>query len=104
MGRNSELIKILGESVNVVALENKISELVSQDVLVLPVRDERKGFSLYLAIHEDEESFDLEGLNDKLLPFERISGIYVAEKVPRNEMGKVQKSQIIEFLKERLRL
>lgn len=104
LGRSSELVKILGESVNIANLEEKISKIIAQDVLILPVQDERKGYSLYLAIHENQESMNLEELNEKLLPFERITGLYVAESVPRNEMGKVQKSQIIEFLKERLRL
>ncbi len=94
LGRESELIKILGETVNLNELRKKLNRILSCETLIIPQPEPRRGFSLHLYIEDSNRRFDLEPINQQLLPYERIFKIHILKKFPRTELGKIKISDL----------
>lgn len=93
-GRASELIKILGESVNIFDLEKRLTQKIQTPLAVVPVSDERRGHRLMLYV-ESNATQTLSQINEALMPFEQIEQVISVEKLPRTELGKIIKSQLL---------
>ncbi|MCB0378479.1 MAG: AMP-binding protein [Bdellovibrionales bacterium] len=98
LGRKSELVKILGESVNLKALQEKIEKISAGywhggNSFIRPLPDPRKGYRLQL-VTDQEETTLFDSLNAGLLPYERLDEIYKVKNLPRSPLGKILKSQV----------
>lgn len=94
LGRESELIKILGESVNLKELELKVSEFLKAPVVVVPEKNERKGYELSLFVEVEKITHSLEDINKFVMPFERFTEVTTRSQFPRSELGKVLKARL----------
>lgn len=102
LGRESELIKVLGESVNLKELHEKISSSIDAPFVIIPRVHPRKGFELYLVKEKACEKVDLSVVNASLMPYERLTDIVERSQLPRTELGKIHLSQVKEDLEQSL--
>ena len=94
LGRETELVKILGETVNLAKLEKQISRMLSKNVVIQPVPHERNGYELKVWVESADEAIDIDKLNSQVMPYERVSEFENISLFPRTALGKIQKSQI----------
>ncbi len=92
-GRETELVKILGETVNLNELKTKIGGFISQPFEIIAVANQRRGFELHLIV-EGEAQVLFDDLNQQVLPYERFHKIYKITQLPRTELGKIDRSQL----------
>ena len=101
-GRGSEVVKILGEFVNLADLEFKISKAfpsLTGKFCILDSQDSRRGRSLNFyfeknKVAEDELSALKAWTTQNFSAWETLSSFVAIETMPRNEMGKIQKNQL----------
>lgn len=103
LGRDSELVKIKGESVSLLKINARLQDVRAQleiphNAVVIALPEERDGFKLLLVV---EKSFDpqmMEALNKALLPFERLQECRVIDHIPMTSLNKVQLAALKEQL------
>lgn len=85
-GRNTDFVKISGESVDL----KKLSELLEGECVLFTVPDERLGHTLHLAYTSATPITNLlEKYHARVLPFERIKQTHLVPYIPRCPLGKV---------------
>ena len=94
LGRDSELVKILGETVNLKSLSLKFEEQLEQFCVIIPVENSRKGYDLVLVTEKAVRAQELSCINERLMPFERINKTLVIKAWPRTELGKVKIAEV----------
>ena len=100
VGRESQMLKIMGELVHLGTLQAQL-EKVSGDgrCVIVDVPDERRGRGLVL-VHETSEAGKVMDLfNESVAPYERVLHAVRVHEIPRSALGKVR----LEELRERLR-
>ncbi len=107
MGRESGIVKILGELVALGPIQEQLEAvrlklgLHQGDAVVCDVADARKESSLVLAVSQMSET-DAErlqkGLNETLRPYERIAMRRSVTFIPRSDLGKARLEQLRELL------
>jgi len=99
MGRESGIVKILGELVALGPIQERIDAVRLQlglhdgDAAVCDVSDARKESRLVLAVSQMSEAAAVQlqkGLNESLRPFERVDVVRNLVSIPRGELGKVR--------------
>lgn len=100
LGRETGMIKIKGELVNVNLLNNRLSELATEHGLppqslvlhFLPdLRDENELFVIFSETETDETQKKIIDLfNSSVLPFERISWYVKVPEIAKSDLGKVK--------------
>ena len=94
LGRKSQIVKILGETVNIEKLEMDFTDYLfdvqrEAHFFITAVEDPRRGFTLKLVSEKLNLSDELVHFNSTLLPFQRIQDYEVVEEIPRSALGKV---------------
>lgn len=95
-GRSADFVKIGGESVNLLHLQNMLDTLkekknITSDVAIYPVKDERLGYVVHLMSDATEGVSDLiDAFNQQVMPYERIRLHNLVDKIPRSPLGKLQ--------------
>ena len=95
-GRQSDFVKIGGESVNLLHLQKVVDELkldhcVEHDVVVHAAPDGRLGHVIHFVVEGKQcELIDklVEKYQKKVMPYERVKKIHFEKTIPRNELGK----------------
>ena len=95
LARSTELVKILGETVNLVDLARKIGEKVKQNCVVISQPHPRRGSKLCLFVESGQNSWNLEQINKDLMPFEEIQIVRSVASFPRGVTGKILKSDLV---------
>ncbi len=93
--RGGRKVKVLGELVDLDALEMKISEALETDVYLVAVDDERRGAALVPVLARDRfvrESFDALDLRG----IYRLESPVLLDAIPRNPMGKLDRVKLVE--------
>ena len=106
IARRSSRVKVLGELVDVEALEQLAKRLHPEleEAVVIDVPDDRRGHRLLL-VHSSELS-DLEvaaaidSLNAVVVGFERIARAVRVDSIPRSALGKVRRGELREIVCE----
>lgn len=98
LGRESELVKISGETVNLVNLEERVSKLIGKTIVVLAKPEERRGYELILVREKSETIVDLQKLNQTLMPFERIKFCIDVAEIPKTALGKIKRAELSQML------
>ena len=108
LGRESELVKIKGESVSLFFINNAFDNfcldkniLCKKIIIALP--DERSGFSLCLVTEKEISSDVLEEFNRAQLPYQRIHRQAAVAKIPLTPVGKVDFSSLRDLLADFLK-
>lgn len=102
LGRQSELVKILGETVNLNDLSDRLASKIKSNFAIVAHPSERRSFDLHLFVEAERDHCVLEELNQALMPFERLHQIHYLQNLPRTELGKIKKSEL-SFRLERCR-
>lgn len=107
LGRESGIVKILGELVALEPIQDRIESLKLQlglrdaDAAICDVADSRKESRLVLAVCRMTvaDSAKLQkGLNEMLRPLEHIQDVRVIDAIPRSELGKVRLAELRSLL------
>lgn len=91
-GRADRVVKVLGELVNLVSVEQSLAEcgLEPGSFVVLPINDERQGNALVMVSEGDIPPASLARYTEKAAPFARIARVVRVEALPRSALGKVR--------------
>lgn len=103
-GRKSHCIKIGGESVDLLRLESilhgvKFSQQCLEDMVLVPMPDERLGFVIHLAAASKNKNLINSIVQDyqkQVLPYERIRCVHFIDTIPRTDLSKVIMPQLIQ--------
>ena len=108
VGREASFVKVLGELVNVAALQSRLENLAlelglpSNQVVIWPMPDDRRETKLILIGKGSE--FSMESLrlafNEKSLGPERLYESHVVEKIPRTGLGKLDRGSMTKLVEE----
>ena len=101
LGRESELVKVLGETVNLRQLASQVAPFFEETIVILPVADARRGYLLDLIVESEHSSVDPETINQSLMPYEKIHRVHTLPRFPRSELGKISMSQIASLVYSR---
>ncbi len=106
-GRSSQMVKVLGEQVSLRKLSQMISRqfynhsLSPHSFVILPVKNARKGVELVLAtesLHMSWVEKAVEDFHNSCEKYERLSGIYFLQQLPRTDLGKIRIGETIKAL------
>ncbi len=95
LGRTSEIVKILGETVNLLHLKETLQNELSKNIFLVPAPEPRRGFDLHLVVESQPFDLSLEQINKERMPYEKISKIHFVAVFPRTELGKVKSSELM---------
>jgi O-succinylbenzoic acid--CoA ligase len=95
LGRADRLVKILGELVNLEELESFWHRKLGCEVALITRSDERRGVNLFL-FYEGSE-VDVAEWNASLPGPERIAGAISVDRLPRSDLGKIDRSVLSKF-------
>jgi O-succinylbenzoic acid--CoA ligase len=107
IGRDADFVKVLGELVNIPALQKRLDRLAEElipaapnPVLVWPVPDERRGTALVLAGEASAEILEQlrEQFNFGVQGFERLLRSRRIHPLPRTALGKIDRPALNEIL------
>jgi O-succinylbenzoic acid--CoA ligase len=94
LGRPSEVVKILGETVNVIQLKDRLQVKIPQNIVVVATPEPRRGFNLHLFVESTPFALPLVEINQGLLPFEQLTAVHFMEEFPRTAIGKINLSEL----------
>ena len=97
VGRGASFVKVLGELVNLSALQSRLESLAIADgqdfnaVVILPLADDRKGSRLVLVGSLPKEQMESlrRGFNERSLGCERLDESRAVSALPRSALGKL---------------
>ena len=98
-GRADRKVKIMGELVDVHALEEELgAHLNAGQVCLLPVPDERRGWRLLPVVEGpvDEAGSVIERVNRSKEGYARVEQVRLVERLPRTALGKVDVAALLE--------
>ncbi len=95
LARSTELVKVLGETVNLVELSCKIGKRIKKNCIVIGKPHPRLGSKLCLFVESKQNMWSLEEVNKDLMAFERVKTVHCLPSFPRNIMGKLLKSDLL---------
>ncbi len=101
-GRSDAVVKVLGEKVDLQALQGRLEAMAGTAFAVVAVPDPRAGHRLLLAGPEAGGARVLAAFNREVPGFERLAGRVVIDAVPRSELGKVCRGELTQRVLERL--
>lgn len=91
LGRMDHVVKVRGEKVDLTALENELQQRHNASLVIVALEDERDGVALWVV---SESPLSLEGLNQGLLPHQKIRGLKEIDRFPRTALGKIRRGVI----------
>ena len=102
--RTDDIVKILGENVDISAVEAAVRRYAAgAGAVVAAIPDRRTGSQLIVVIEQDEENLEdlqnsLRQYNDLAPAPERLLRLAIVPNIPTTELGKVAKDQLISLL------
>jgi O-succinylbenzoic acid--CoA ligase len=98
IGRESQVLKIMGELVHLAALQAKLEALALKHgstgrSVIVPVDDARRGHALVL-VHEDGAAGVMTEFNAQVQPFERLERAVQLTRMPLSVPGKVRVAEL----------
>ncbi len=108
-GRNDDVVKVSGENVSLSRLDHILLDLKTElefndDVAVIYEKDERLENKISIVFTKNSQEcinlFDKikNEFNKRVFPFEKIKNIYLIDSIPRTELGKLKRNQLISDL------
>jgi len=96
-GRMDENIKINGENISLVRLQEILQQIANHsDCAIISLPDARQGnkiAAVFLRAHTNVSNF-VNLFNERVFPYERIAMTYYLDKIPRTELGKLKRNLI----------
>lgn len=105
-GRGGDFVKIGGEGVSLSKLNAVLDEIklvmrIQHDVALMAIPDQRLEHVIHLVgVKEAEDTLHLmaENFNQHVLPFERIRKIHVVSEIPRTDLNKLRKEELLQLI------
>lgn len=105
-GRKDEVVKISGENVSLARLDGILVDIKSDlnifnDAVIVAEPDERLENQISLVLLEENRDDDylrnqiIFEFNSRVFPFERIKNTYFVKSIPRTELGKLKRLQLL---------
>ena len=107
LGRGTDFVKVGGEGVSLLKLENILSQLrleqnrMKFDMTLVAVPDDRLGHRVDLlstANSLSETQSLVDSFNQRVMGFEKIREIHLVKQIPRTELGKVKNQEALELI------
>lgn len=103
LGREKHFIKIGGENVNLSFLQDTLDTVrievnCSFESVLVPVKEERLGYVIYMATTTREPEKLVNAFNDKVMPYEKIRGIKFLNELPKTSIGKIDYMKLVEVI------
>ncbi|MCB0365989.1 MAG: AMP-binding protein [Bdellovibrionaceae bacterium] len=108
LGRTDDLVKVMGELVDLNRLQSLVESQLSSDlnpgqIAVLAIPDSRQENKIILVTENsrlatNESASLLERINASLLPYERISEIKTVAEIPKTPLGKIRRSELLKLI------
>jgi o-succinylbenzoate---CoA ligase len=96
-GRADRVVKILGELVDLDAIEQFFLKHAQQEVIILPVPDPRSGHQLH-AVATQSNATAHAAYNATCPPYARVATWHVLPTLPRSPLGKPLRAEIAQLL------
>lgn len=102
LGRVDDIIKISGENVDFSYLEAILDRFKGNtEAILLPIEDPRLGMAVHLCIAGENPAKEIvEKFNAAVLPFERIRKVHHVAAIPKTELGKVRRHDLVKTLSQ----
>lgn len=97
-GREDDFVKILGESVNLIALEKELNDFLKMPAVVVAIPEARRGFDLVGVTEKILKDGELSQFNANKEPFLQLQKIVTIDTLPVSLLGKPLRGQIREKL------
>jgi o-succinylbenzoate---CoA ligase len=97
-GRSAEFVKVGGESVDLSRLQQILEERVEADAAVFALSDPRLGYVIGLAVASGDVDSAIARFNAGVLPFERVRAVIRVQRIPRTELGKIQRGELAKLV------
>ena len=108
-GRVDDVVKIAGESVSLNRLDNILTDIKSEfditnDIVVIAEQDSRLENKISIVFLIDEfNNNDIKNkvvleFNNRVLPFEKVKNIYNVKSIPKTDLGKIKRAQLVNEL------
>jgi O-succinylbenzoic acid--CoA ligase len=103
LGRESELVKIKGESVSLAELNDRWQRYSQEKQLfansvIVSLPHERDGGEIVLVTEDCVLIEQIEDFQKTLLPFQKIQRVFAKTLIPRTELGKIKTADLIHSL------
>ncbi len=103
LGREAELVKVKGETVSLVEVNDRWQHFCSEnqfspDSVVIALPHARYGAELVLVTEECMQIEQIEQFQKTLLPFQKIQRVFAKTLLPRTELGKIKTAELIRKL------
>jgi len=104
IGRSDDILKVGGEAVNFSFLEKRFEEVkmalcFSSDAALIAKPDQRLGHTIHLVVTGTNNIEDLiSSFNSQVMPFERIRDFHQIATIPRSQMNKVLRKELLNLL------
>ena len=109
-GRKDDVVKIGGESVSLSRLDEILGDIksdfnISDDAGVVAESDERLENKISLVLLEKNKGNEylrniiISEFNKRVFPFERIKNLYFVNSIPRTDLGKLKRFQLLNEIK-----
>jgi O-succinylbenzoic acid--CoA ligase len=104
LGRQSDFLKVGGESVNLLAVEKNLNSVkaslnIEDELILIPHHDDRLGAAIALCVRGNISVQIMEmvgSYNKTVLPYERIHHVFSVKEIPRNDMGKPLRNKLLQ--------
>ena len=101
-GRTNDRVKVLGELVSLVRVEEELKHFVKDSFCVLPIPDARKGHAL-IAVFEKPSSLkilaeDVTRYHQATSSLWHLDHWYAFDQFPRSSIGKILKARILSYI------
>ena len=103
LGRDSELVKVKGESVSLLELNERWQRFCqekqwSANSVIVSLPHERDGSELVLVTEDCVLIEQIDDFQKNLLPFQKIQQVFAKTLIPRTELGKIKTADLIHSL------
>lgn len=103
-GRESELVKINGESVSLLEVQNLWETFLQKEEkppsYIVALEEDRQGYSLAVATTFYISKEQLQEFNKGVLPYQRLQRAYQFRELPLSPLGKLLRHELLEQIKQ----
>jgi len=94
LGRSDLVVKVLGELVDIAKIEEQLNSRAGQQVVIVPLEDERRGVVLVPVVECGGDRESIEILCAGFSGVERLRSVRVVDSFPRSELGKIKRVEL----------
>jgi o-succinylbenzoate---CoA ligase len=103
LGRESEIVKVKGETVSLLEMNERWQRFcqthsLSGNSVIIALPHARDGHELVMVTEECVQIEQIQPFQNELLPFQKIQRVYAKTLIPRTDLGKIKTADLIKSL------